>query len=199
MASLCYKSLISELKAQGFRYPEVDDLGAGLPVRFGDKDVGRLEIAMDDSLLVRMLNSAADVYEELEAFLGREPARVAVIREIETFHELHREIQIARFCLSGLEYFRYSRVVHQCERLPLSLEPRSNLARLKSPANYLERDVAAHRARVHRLVHDAHSAFAENADDAVLSDPLGRFVSRADQVLLLFGQHDGTRTASQSR
>jgi hypothetical protein len=39
---------------------EVDDLGHRLAVLLGDEDVGRLEVAVDDALLVGVLHRLAD-------------------------------------------------------------------------------------------------------------------------------------------
>ena len=45
---------------------EVDDGGDRLPVGHPDQDVAGLEVAVDDALLVRVLDAAADAEEELE-------------------------------------------------------------------------------------------------------------------------------------
>ena len=46
-------------------------------------------VAMDDSLLVRVLNRVADLDEKIESFLGGEIILVAVIRDTNPAHEFH--------------------------------------------------------------------------------------------------------------
>ena len=55
---------------------EVEQLGRAVG---GHQDVGRLEVAVDDQVLVRVLDGRADVTEQLEARRGVEPVRVAVV------------------------------------------------------------------------------------------------------------------------
>ena len=47
--------------------PEVDDLRHRTPVLLGDEHVGGLQVAVDDGLLVRVLDALADLDEEREA------------------------------------------------------------------------------------------------------------------------------------
>ena len=49
------------------REPEVEHLGLA---RFGDEDVGRLQIAVDDAALVRVLDGVGDLGDEREPFAG---------------------------------------------------------------------------------------------------------------------------------
>src|SRR5688500_6939164 len=113
---------------------------------------------------MRVLNGAADVHEELEPLLCGQAVGVAVVRDRQTFNELHREERLARWGFAGLENFRDARVVHQRERLSLGLEPRSHFAGVEPDAYDLEGYVTANRSGVHRLVHNTHSALAEDAD-----------------------------------
>ena len=52
--------------------------GTGLPSTWVVEDVGWLQIAVDDSLLVSMLNAAADLNKELQSVAYGEPMIVAV-------------------------------------------------------------------------------------------------------------------------
>lgn len=54
---------------EGLGQSKIDDFGAVLTVDFCDQDVGRFQVAMQDSLLVGMLNAPAGLHEELEASL----------------------------------------------------------------------------------------------------------------------------------
>ena len=56
-----------------------------------DHDVGRLEIAVDDALLVGVVDRIADPGEELEALVQREARLLGVVGEGLPPHQLHRE------------------------------------------------------------------------------------------------------------
>jgi hypothetical protein len=45
-----------------------------------DEDVRRLDVAVDDPFLVRVLNRLADFDEQVEPFLGREMILIAILR-----------------------------------------------------------------------------------------------------------------------
>jgi hypothetical protein len=54
--------VLGQLQSAGrFRQSEVDDLGDRLAVLRFDEDVGRLEVAVDDALLVGVLDRATDL------------------------------------------------------------------------------------------------------------------------------------------
>jgi hypothetical protein len=46
---------------------EVDDLGDCFLAGFGDEDVAGLDVAVDDALLMRVLEGVADLSKEIEA------------------------------------------------------------------------------------------------------------------------------------
>lgn len=49
--------LVCQLLTGSFGDAEIDDLGNGLLIVFGDKHIRWLDVAMDDRFLVRVLNS----------------------------------------------------------------------------------------------------------------------------------------------
>jgi hypothetical protein len=57
--------------------------------------VGRLEIAMDHALLVRVLHAVADLREQLQALPHRQFASITVRRDRLTLHVLHHEVRAA--------------------------------------------------------------------------------------------------------
>src|SRR5207244_574638 len=50
----------------GFGDAKIDDLGHRCAVLFGDENVGRLDVPMDDTLLMGVLNSLTDLDEKVE-------------------------------------------------------------------------------------------------------------------------------------
>src|SRR5258708_24377949 len=70
--------------------PKSMTLGAATVDR-GDENVRRLEVAMDDALLVCVLDGVADAREQLEPRRHRQPAPVAEFRDPHAIGELHHE------------------------------------------------------------------------------------------------------------
>ncbi len=59
------------------------------------ENVGRLEVAMDDQILVRVGDRGADFAEQLQPFVHRERMRRAVVQEWPPLHILHDEEGLA--------------------------------------------------------------------------------------------------------
>src|SRR5262249_48385923 len=66
------------LVGRGFGNPEVYYLRHRDAVLIGDQNVRRLDVAMNDPLLMRVLDCLADLDEELEPLPGVEPLLVAI-------------------------------------------------------------------------------------------------------------------------
>ena len=67
--------------ANRLRNPEVDDLGDGYPIVQRHQDIGRLDVAVDDPLLMRVLHRVADRNEQLQPLLGGQVVVVTVLRD----------------------------------------------------------------------------------------------------------------------
>ena len=57
----------------GFGYAEINHLGHGHAVMQCHQDIGRFDISMNDSLLMRVLDGMADIDEEVEPLSRGEP------------------------------------------------------------------------------------------------------------------------------
>ena len=71
---------------------EVEQLGRAFG---GDQDVGRLEVAMHDQVLVRVLNRRADLQEQLQARAHVELLPIAITIERLAVDVLHDEVRLA--------------------------------------------------------------------------------------------------------
>ena len=147
-------------------------LGSGLPVLDRDQHVGRLEIAMNDALLVGVIHGLAGLDEEAQALLGREPLAIAVVGEGQAPHELHDEVGPSRLGGAGVEDAGDARVVHEGEGLALGLEAGHHFLRLHAQLDDLEGHPARHRLHLLGQVDDAHAALAQHLEEPVGADAL---------------------------
>jgi hypothetical protein len=68
-----------------------------------DHDIGRLEVAMNDQVAMRIFDRAADVHEKTESFLDWRAPLVAVNGERHAGYILHREVRTAVFADASVE------------------------------------------------------------------------------------------------
>ena len=118
--------------------PKSMTLGTGVPSWLFHQDVRRLQVAMDDSLLMGMLHGRADLAEQVQAFQQPQPVLVAIVRERNALHQLHHEERPAGFGRTGVEDLGDVGVVHQRQGLPLGLEPGQHGSRIHARLDQLE-------------------------------------------------------------
>ena len=116
-------------------HAEVDHLRHRLAVVQGDQDVGRLEVAVDDALLVGVLHRLADRDEQLQPLpraSGWCSSQYSVIGTPLT----SSMTKYGRPAVggAGVEHLGDVRVVHQGQGLPLGLEAGEHLPASPCPA-----------------------------------------------------------------
>ncbi len=146
---------------------EVDNLWDPFIVLRRDQDVGRLDVAMDDALLVCVLHTLANVDEQLQPIADCEPMLVAVLRDGNPLYVLHREVRAALRRRPRVVDARDVRMIHQSQGLSLRIETGQDFLGVHAPLDQLERDPPANGHLLLRLVDDAHAAFADFPQDAV--------------------------------
>ena len=151
--------VLAQLHAGGrFRHAEVDHLGHRLAVVAFHEDVRRLQVAVDDPLLVRVLNRRADELEQVEAVADAEPVRVAVFGERHAFDQFHDEKRRSRFRRARVQQLGDVRMIHERNRLPFRLESRQDQPRRSQLAvDQLDRDPALHGLALVGHPHAAHA------------------------------------------
>ena len=105
-----------------------------------DQDVRRLDVAMDDALLMRVLDRLADLDEQIQPFLGGELVLVAVLRDADAPHQFHHEIWPAQIGGARIQHLGDVRMIHHRQRLPLRLEPRDHRLGVHPQLDDLQRD-----------------------------------------------------------
>ena len=88
----------------------------------GDQDIRRLEIAMDNALLMGVLDGLAYLDEQLEPLAGAEPLLVAVLGDRHTANQLHHKIRTSLLRGTAIEDLGDMRMLHQRQGLTLRLE-----------------------------------------------------------------------------
>jgi hypothetical protein len=166
-AQLCVQRPFRQRLRRRLRDAEVDDLRHRVIALDRDQHVGRFQVAMDDPLLVRVLDAVADLQEEADAVANRDLVLRAVGRDRLAADELHHEVRPSLGRRTSVEHARDGRMVHQRQRLALRLEPCHHLRGVHPRLDDLERDLSPHRPDLFREPDDAHAAFAEGLDQSV--------------------------------
>ncbi len=151
-------------------HAKVDDLDDGLAVVDGHQDVRRLDVAMNDSVLVGVLYSLANGDKELQSLLGRELISVAIFGDRRAQHELHDEEGSAGAGRSNIENSCDVLVIHQYQGLPLGLESGHRLLGIHAGLDDLECNPAPHRLLLPGEVDPAHSPLADLLEQPVRAD-----------------------------
>ena len=139
---------------------EVDDPGHRLAIHVAHQNVRRLQVAMDDGLLVRVLHSFADLDEEFHPLSRVQLVPVAVSSNGRARDVLHGEVGPSLGRGAGIENLGDRRMIHQRQCLPLRLETRHHFARIHACLDQLDGDPAAHRLLLLCEPNLAHAALA---------------------------------------
>ena len=160
----------SAVALEDFREAEVQELDA--PVG-RDFDVGGLEVAVDDPLLVRRLERLGDLLRVGERFFEGERAGSEVLREVFALDELHDEKVAPGNFFEGVDGGD-SRMIQRCKRASLPLEPLPSLFIIKE---FFRQDLdcdLSREPRVFRPVDLPHSARAERGENLVRTEAHAR-------------------------
>ena len=168
--------------------PKSITLGVGPAVHLRHQHVARLEVAMDDPLLVGVLDGLADRHEQLQPGCHRHPCLVAILGDRHALHQLHDEEGLVGRRDAAVVDAGDVGVIHQREGLPFGVEPGQHASRIHRPLDQLERHLPLDRFGLAGTVDRAHPAFAQ--------DVLERIPSRDD---LARHKGIGSRGASDAR
>ncbi len=156
------------LRVQELRNPEVEELRRSV---HRHEHVGRLEVAVDDQVLVRVLDGGADLPEDREPRRRVEAARFAVVHELAAVHVLHGEVRKAVARRAAVEQPRDVRMRQAGEDLPLVAEPRRDGVGVHPSLEDLDRDpLLVGGVGAYREIDRTHPAVADLADQAVWPD-----------------------------
>ena len=151
------------LGRQRLREPEVQHLHG--PVR-AQLDVRRLEIAMDDALLVRGFKRVRDLFRDQQRFVDRDRPACNALRQIVAFDQFHHQGANTAGLFEAVDV-RDIRMVQGRERLCLAGEPGQPVGVAGECVRQdFERDVTI-QFRVAGAVDQPHPTLANVGDDLV--------------------------------
>ncbi len=161
---------LGEVRGLEPRNAEIGDLRGAVGE---DDDVGRLDVAVDHAVLVRVLERLEQLAHDAHDVVHREAlVRLEVALQLAPLHELHRDV-VRAGVLAEIVDPDDVRVGEPARRLGLAAEARELLLRVLAlqvlGADRLERDDPIDH-RVVALVHDPHRALAELAADLEFSE-----------------------------
>ena len=152
-----------------------------------DEDVARLQVAVDDQALVRVLDGGADVGEKAQAGGDVQVPVGAVLRDRQPVHELHHQVRPAIAGDAAVEQPGDVGMDEAGEDAPLGEEPLVQRIAGVARADQLDRDAMFEvRAGPVGEIDGAHAAAADLRDDAVGADVRrrGRFDHLRDRAEL---------------
>ena len=154
---------------------EIDHLRRRHTVVQGDENIRRLEVAVNDSFLMRMLHGKAHAGEKFEPRRHGQAVLVTEFRDGRAIHEFHDEVGPAGIGRASVKHAGDVRMIHHREGLTFRFETRDDLARVHAGFDYLERHVTAHGDFLLSEVNDAAATIADFAEDRVTADLVAGF------------------------
>ena len=138
------------------------------------ENVARLDVAMHDQMLMRVLHRAAQLGEEAQASAQIERVLRAEHVHRHAFDVLHREVRHALGGFAGIEQARDIRMIELGEKSALARETIAG-ERARKIADQFQRDALARAAELALgEIHRAHATGADLAQETIRSDAMAR-------------------------
>ena len=146
---------------RGLGDAKIDDLGNGNSVVERDENIGWLDIAMDHTFLMRVLDGLADRYEQIEAFPVGQLVFVAVLRDGHSSHQFHDKVGAPAFSRPCVQDFGDVRMIHHRQGLALGFEAGDDLPGVHPELDDFQGDAALDRLFLLSHVNHAEATLAE--------------------------------------
>ncbi len=171
---------LRKLLAGGLGDSKIDDLGQRRRVVMGDQHVGWLEVAVNDPFLVSVLNSLADLNEQVQAFADGQLVLVAIVGDRDAANQLHHEIGTPRSGGAGVEDTGNMRMVHEGQGLALGLEAGNHLFAIHAGLDDLQRQPPADGLSLLGQEHQPHAALADLLEQLIGTNLRARPLNEGD-------------------
>jgi hypothetical protein len=137
-----------------------------------DQHIARLDVAMDDQILVRVSDRGADTLEQLQALGDRQVPSIAVLVDRLALDELHDEVGQAVVGRPSVEQARDVGVIESGQDLALAAESLDDVVRVQPAPEDLDRDTLLERVVGPRgQINASHPSATDLAQDAVGANP----------------------------
>jgi len=158
---------VGQLLCSGLGYAEVDDLRRGLAVADRDQHVRRLQIAVNDTFLVRVLNAFTDLREQVEAILIGQFVSVAIFSDWHSRDTLHDEIRASIISAARIKDLGHVWMVHHGQGLALGIKAGDDLLCIHAHLDELQGYLALDGRLLLGEVDFSHSALTQAFEQAV--------------------------------
>ena len=136
------------------------------------KDVCRLDVAVQHAVLVRVVHGPRDFGQQFGGLARGQRLAAKAPGEVRPIHEPHREV-VLPLVLSHVEHRDDVRMIQPCDCLRLAIEALDKIARREGPGQkHLEGDYALE-ADLTRLVDHAHPASGDFLQQLVVAEQPG--------------------------
>ncbi len=159
-----------EIRVQKFRDAKVEQLRHAFA---GHQDVRRLDVAMHDLFLVRVVNGVANTAKQFQPVGDAQLAVVAVLVEgLAAFDELHHKVRQPIVRRPAVQQSRNVRMIERRQDLPFFAKAPQDKVRIHAALDQLDRDALAELCHADGFVDRAHAAAANLAHNLVRAEPL---------------------------
>ena len=137
---------------------------------WGEKEIGRLYVAVNEVFVVQCLKSGQRAQRDLDRLPDRKGAGSQAPRQRFTFEKLHRQKHVS-LVVAHVEDLTEVRVIDGGSRPRFPPETFASRGVKYFRTNELQRDLSFE-PLIERFVDDTHPATAKLANDPVLSEPI---------------------------
>ena len=162
--------LFGEGTGSGLGNAKVNELGHGPVPVHGYQDIGGLDVPMDDTLLVGIVQALADLSEELEALFNAELAVVSVARDGHASDEFHSKVRPPGLSGAGIEYMGDIGMLQQGQGLTFGVEAGDHLLGVHARLDDLQGHLAFDRLFLLGQIDQAHTTLANLLEKFVMAD-----------------------------
>ena len=183
LAQLGIDGQVRQPAFRGFGDAKINDLRHRQAIMQRNQDVRGFDVAVNDALLMGVLDRMADLDEQRESLSSIELILIAVVGDSNTAHQFHHEVGAARLGCAGVQDPGNVGMVHHRQRLALGLNPGDHTAGVHAELDHLEGHPATNGLCLFGDIDHAATAFAEFLADLIVRDHIARFLGRRS------GQH----------
>ncbi len=167
LALLSVQCPLGQRLAEGLGHSEVDNLRHRFIAFNGHENIRRLDVTVNYSFLVGVLDSFTYLQEQLKAFFDAKFFLVAVLSEGQALNVLHYEVRPTRRCHSCIIDLSDIRVLQQGQGLAFSLEAGDDLFGIHAWFDDLQCHPAFDLPLLLRQVNCGETTFAKDAEQLI--------------------------------